>query len=185
MRIIGGRLGGRRFYPPAKGWPTRPTTDVAKEALYNILHGRIDFSSAKFLDLFGGTGSHSFEMISRGCTDVTYVDSYRQCCEFVRKTAKELEITDALKIVCQDAFRFCAQQSDTYDYIFAGPPYGLKHLDTIPSVIISSGMLTEDGILVLEHNPEHDFSASAHFTEVRNYGETHFSFFRYGHRKQE
>jgi 16S rRNA (guanine(966)-N(2))-methyltransferase RsmD len=177
MRIIGGRLGGRRFHPPAKGWPTRPTTDISKEALYNILQGRIDFESVRFLDLFGGTGSHSFEMISRGCTDATYVDSFRQCCEFVRKTAREFGIEDHLKVVCMDVFRFCSQHPGSYDYIFAGPPYGLKALDTLPDVIIGAGMLSADGFLVLEHNPEHDFTTTACFTEVRNYGETHFSFF--------
>lgn len=177
MRIIGGTLGGRRFYPPAKGWPTRPTTDISKEALYNILQGRIDFEAVKFLDLFGGTGSHSFEMISRGCIDATYVDSFRECCAFVRKTADELGIASYIKVVCMDAFRFCAQRPGQYDFIFAGPPYGLKGLDTIPDVILANGMLSESGFLVLEHNPNHDFSKHPHFREMRNYGETYFSFF--------
>ncbi len=177
MRIIGGTLGGRKFYPPAKGWPTRPTTDVAKEALYNILHGRIDFSEVRFLDLFGGTGSHSFEMISRGCTDVTYVDSFRPCCEFVRKTAIELKIESYLRIFTMDVFQFCLKQPGAYDYIFAGPPYGLKDLETIPNVIMERNMLAEHGILVLEHNPNHDFTQATYFLEMRKYGETHFSFF--------
>jgi 16S rRNA (guanine(966)-N(2))-methyltransferase RsmD len=177
MRIIGGTLGGRRFYPPAKGCPTRPTTDISKEALYNILQGRIDFTEARFLDLFGGTGNHSFEMISRGCRDVTYVDSFRACCAFVRKTAAELEISDAIDIRCMDAFRFCKQTTTPFDYIFAGPPYPLKTLNTIPDVIFEHTMLSNTGLLVLEHNPDHDFSDHPHFNEVRNYGQTFFSFF--------
>jgi 16S rRNA (guanine(966)-N(2))-methyltransferase RsmD len=177
MRIIGGTLGGRKFYPPAKGWPTRPTTDVAKEALYNILQGKIEFSEVRFLDLFGGTGSHSFEMISRGCTDVTYVDSYRPCCEFVRKTASELEIVEFIRIFCKDVFRYCAGRPGTFDLIFAGPPYGLKNLSAIPAVIFDNGMLAEDGLLVVEHNAENDFTQAPHFLEIRKYGETQFSFF--------
>jgi 16S rRNA (guanine(966)-N(2))-methyltransferase RsmD len=180
MRIIGGTLGGRRFYPPAKGWPTRPTTDISKEALYNILQGRIDFSTIRFLDLFGGTGNHSFEMISRGCVDVTYVDSYRACCTFVRKTAEELGILETIDIKCLDAFRLCKQSQTPFDYIFAGPPYPLKTLNTIPDVIFEYRMLTGDGFLVLEHNPDYDFTNHVHFAEVRNYGQTYFSFFAWG-----
>lgn len=179
MRIIGGTLGGRRFYPPAKNWPTRPTTDISKEALYNILQGRIDFPSIRFLDLFGGTGSHSFEMISRGCTDVIYVDSFRACCAFVRKTAEELQIEAHLKIRCADAFKFCKSQPEAFDYIFAGPPYGLKGLDTLPDIIFDNGLVTLDGFLVLEHNPNHDFTPDPRCFEARNYGETWFSFFRH------
>lgn len=180
MRIIGGTLGGRRFYPPAKGWPTRPTTDVSKEALYNILQGRIDFSETTFLDLFGGTGSHSLEMISRGCTNATYIDSFRPCCEFVKKITKDLDVAEHIKVICVDAFRYCAQKPGAFDFIFAGPPYGLKGLDTIPDVIFSNGMLANDGLLVLEHNPNHDFTKADHFKEMRKYGETHFSFFEAG-----
>ena len=177
MRIIGGALGGRRFYPPAKGWPTRPTTDVAKEGLYNILQGRIEFSEVRFLDLFGGTGSHSFEMVSRGCTDVTYVDNYKSCCEFVHKTATELKIAEFIRIICKEVFRYCATHPGIFDYIFAGPPYGLKGLDTIPAIIFEKEMLAADGLFVLEHNPNHDFSSDPRFSEIRKYGETHFSFF--------
>ena len=85
MRIIGGEFKGRKFIPPAKNWPTRPTTDFAKEGLFNILQNRLDFSETKFLDLFGGTGNHSYEFISRGCTDVTYVDKFPGCVAFVKK----------------------------------------------------------------------------------------------------
>ncbi len=178
MRIISGFLGGRRCHPPAKGWPTRPTTDIAKEALYNILQGRIDFSAVRFLDLFGGTGSHCFEMISRGCTDVTYVDSFRPCCAFVRKTAEELSIADHLRVVCSDVFKFCKRSKESWDFIFADPPYGEDMLDKIPEVVFVHQLLKTDGILVVEHSARNDFSMDPLFVELRIYGETQFSFFQ-------
>jgi 16S rRNA (guanine(966)-N(2))-methyltransferase RsmD len=177
MRIIAGTLGGRRFYPPGKGWPTRPTTDIAKEGLYNILQGRLDFDAVKFLDLFGGTGSHCFEMISRGCTSATYVDKFKPACDFVRKQSIEWGIDEYIRVIQMDVFRYCAQRPGQYGYIFAGPPYGLKELDTLPDVVLENSLMTTDGFLVLEHNPNHDFTKHPHFTEVRRYGETHFSFF--------
>ncbi len=122
MRIIGGKFKGRRFTPPAKNWPTRPTTDFSKEGLFNILSNHLDFSQLKVLDLFGGTGNHSYEFISRGCTDVTYVDKFGPAVVFVRKTARELEIGEYLAIVKADVFKFIAQTAAKYAYIFALPP---------------------------------------------------------------
>ena len=121
MRIIGGKFKGRRFNPPAKNWPTRPTTDFSKEGLFNILFNRFDLSEIKVLDLFGGTGSHSYEFISRGCCDVTYVDKFGGCVRFVQKMAEELEIEDCIRIVRADVFKFIASTNETYDYICAGP----------------------------------------------------------------
>lgn len=135
MRIIGGKFKGRRFNPPADKWPTRPTTDFAKEALFNILNNLLDFESVRFLDLFGGTGSHSYEFISRGCTDVTYVDKFPGCVQFVQKTARELGIQEQLRILHIDVFRFIESASGQWDYIFAGPPYALPTIDTIPDLI--------------------------------------------------
>ena len=177
MRIIGGKFKGRRFYPPAKNWPTRPTTDFSKEGLFNILHNRLDFSDTKMLDLFGGTGNHSYEFISRGCTDVTYVDKYAGCVRFVQKLAAELEITDSIKILRADVKKFIQRNEEQFDYIFAGPPYPLPWLDAIPEMVFSADMLRPEGLFVLEHNPNHDFSAHPHFLESRNYGTTIFSFF--------
>jgi 16S rRNA (guanine(966)-N(2))-methyltransferase RsmD len=178
MRIIGGKFKGRRFHPPADNWPTRPTTDYAKEALFNILHNLLDFESVKVLDLFGGTGSHSYEFISRGCTDVTYVDKFPPCVQFVRKTAASLGIESQLKIVSMDVFRFIQGARDQYDYIFAGPPYALPTIDTIPDLIFERQLLLPGGIFVLEHNPHHDFLHHDRLFDVRNYGKTIFSFFR-------
>ena len=178
MRIIGGKFKGRRFHPPADNWPTRPTTDYAKEALFNILNNILDFESVRVLDLFGGTGSHSYEFISRGCTDVTYVDKFPPCVQIVRKTAATLGIEPALKIVSMDVFRFIQSTRDQYDYIFAGPPYALPTIDTIPDLIFERQLLLPGGIFVLEHNPHHDFLHHPMLFDVRNYGKTIFSFFK-------
>ncbi len=177
MRIISGEFKGRRFHPPAKGWPTRPTTDFAKEGLFNILTNHLDFSSLRVLDLFGGTGSHSYEFISRGCTDVTYVDQFPGCVAFVRKQAATLGIEDRLHIVRADVFAFIEASYSAYDYIFAGPPYGMPRLDELPDLIFSHQMLRPGGWFVLEHNPRHGFEEHPRFFMERNYGKTLFSFF--------
>lgn len=178
MRIIGGKFKGRRFSPPADNWPTRPTTDQAKEGLFNILTNILDFDDIKVLDLFGGTGSHGYEFISRGCTDVTYVDKFPACVAFVKKTAETLQIEDLINIVRSDVFQFMARATAKYDYIFAGPPYGLPTLDSIPDVIFEKELLAEGGLFVLEHNPHHSFKNHPHFFQERNYGKTIFSFFK-------
>lgn len=177
MRIIGGKFKGRRFSPPAKNWPTRPTTDFSKEGLFNILMNTFDFSELKVLDLFGGTGNHSYEFISRGCTDVTYVDKFPGCVAFAKKTAKELDIEKQMRIMKMDVFRFIKIPQDPYDYIFAGPPYPLANIPDIPDLILEKGLLKEEGWLVLEHNPNHDFSDHPHLLKSRNYGTTIFSIF--------
>ncbi|MDF1696467.1 MAG: RsmD family RNA methyltransferase [Saprospiraceae bacterium] len=178
MRIIGGEFKGRRFNPPAKNWPTRPTTDFSKEGLFNILQNRIDFSETKMLDLFGGTGNHCYEFISRGCEDATYVDKFGGCVAFVKKTASTLDIEDRLTIVKSDVFKFIRTVQHKYDYIFAGPPYPLPILDSIPDEIFKYELLKEEGLFVLEHNPNHDFKKHGRYIEERNYGTTIFSFFK-------
>ncbi len=177
MRIIAGKFKGRKFYPPADKWPTRPTTDYAKEGLFNILNNNFDFETLKVLDLFGGTGNHSYEFISRGCQDVTYVDKFQGCIKFVKETATKLAIEEELNIVKADVFKFMARTTSKYDYIFAGPPYPLPTIDTIPSLIFQYDLLTEEGWFVLEHNPNHDFENHPNFLEARNYGKTIFSIF--------
>ena len=178
MRIIGGDFKGRKFYPPAKNWPTRPTTDFAKEGLFNILLNSLDFETLKVLDLFGGTGNHSYEFISRGCNDVTYVDKHGPCVSFVKKTAGILEIEDKINIQRADVFKFIKYATHKYDYIFAGPPYGLPTIDTIPDLIFEFKLLKEDGLFVMEHNPNHEYTTHPNLVNVRNYGKTIFSFFK-------
>lgn len=177
MRIISGVFKGRKFIPPAKHWPTRPTTDVAKEGLFNVLQNRIDFEETKMLDLFGGTGNHCYEFISRGCTDTTYVDQFGPAVQFVKKIAEELDIQDSIKIIKMDVFRFIDVTHDKFDYIFAGPPYPLPNLRSIPDKIFEKDLLNKNGIFVLEHNPDHDFKSHPRFVEERKYGTTIFSFF--------
>lgn len=177
MRIIAGKFKGRRFYPPADNWPTRPTTDFAKEGLFNILNNTFDFEELKVLDLFGGTGNHTYEFISRGATDVTYVDKHVPAVNFVRETAKKLDIEKNLRIIQGDVFKFIKAAYEQFDYIFAGPPYGLAGLDSIPDKIFEKKLLRGDGWFVLEHNPNHHFETHPNFFQVRNYGTTIFSIF--------
>lgn len=129
------------------------------------------------LDLFGGTGNHSYEFISRGCRDVTYVDKFPGCVTFVKKIADELEISSALKVVKADVFKYISYCAEQYDYIFAGPPYGLPNLDQIPDLIFEHDLLHPGGWLVLEHNPHHSFKNHPRFREERSYGKTLFSIF--------
>jgi 16S rRNA (guanine(966)-N(2))-methyltransferase RsmD len=177
MRIISGTFKGRKFIPPAKNWPTRPTTDFAKEGLFNILENRLQFEEISMLDLFGGTGSHSYECISRGCRDVTYVDKFPGCVSFVKKTAAELKIEAFIKIFKMDVFVFLKSNTRKYDYIFSGPPYPLPDLASIPDVIFRSDVMNPGGLFVLEHNPQHSFKNHPAYKEERNYGTTIFSFF--------
>lgn len=177
MRIIGGTFKGRRFYPPANKWPTRPTTDFAKEGLFNILMNKIDFEETVMLDLFGGTGNHCYEFISRGCKNVCYVDKFGPAVQFVRKIAKELGVEKYIQLVKMDVFVFLRKTNQSYDYIFAGPPYPLPNLDEIPDTLFEAEILNSGGLFVLEHNPSHDFKDHLRFQQARNYGTTIFSFF--------
>ncbi|WP_116105879.1 RsmD family RNA methyltransferase [Lewinella sp. IMCC34191] len=179
MRIISGKFKGRRFHPPADKWPTRPTTDYAKEGLFNLLNNRIYFEDQRVLDLFGGTGSHDYEWISRGCCDITYVDKHGPAVSFVKRTVATLEVEDCIQILRMDVFKFMERPvSEPYTYIFAGPPYPLPNIPELPDLVLGKGLLAEGGLFVLEHNPHHDFSQDERCTEVRKYGKTIFSFFQ-------
>src|SRR6185503_1573463 len=134
MRIVGGEMGGRRFNPPSKMPYTRPTTDIAKEGLFNILQHNLDFETLKTLDLFGGTGSISYELASRGVKDLTIVEKDNAMFDFIKKTATALKIGE-LHAVKADVFRFIAGCSDQFDLIFAGPPYALATIDDLPKLI--------------------------------------------------
>lgn len=178
MRIVGGKFKGRRFSPPAKGWPTRPTTDFAKEGLCNILMNRIDFEDIKALDLFGGSGNISYEIISRGCTNMTYVDRFPACIKFVKQIATTLDIHDDIRIFRRDVFRFLTKINEEFDFIFADPPYDLDKLDRIPDLVFEHNCLAENGLFILEHDSRNDFKQHPRFTESREYGSTTFSFFK-------
>lgn len=176
MRIIGGDLGGRRLKPPAKMPYTRPTTDIAKEGLFNIITNNLDIASLKTCDLFGGTGSISYELASRGAKDCTIVEKDVAMYEFIVKSSKELKLEN-FHPVKMDVFRFIAQCTDKFDLIFAGPPYALATIDTLPVKIIEQGMLAPKGWFILEHTPRNNYEGSPFFATSRNYGTTIFSIF--------
>ena len=176
MRIISGLFGGRKIAPPAKMPFTRPTTDIAKEGLFNILQTRIDFEGTKTLDLFGGTGYISYELASRGANDLTIVEKDITMAEFIKKNIADLKIENA-KVVRMDVFSFLKNNSGIYDFIFAGPPYALNTIDELPGTIIEKNMINEDGYFVLEHTPRNDYEKYKGFSFKRNYGTTVFSFF--------
>jgi 16S rRNA (guanine(966)-N(2))-methyltransferase RsmD len=176
MRIISGELGGRKINPPAKMPYTRPTTDIAKEGLFNVLQHRVDFETLKTLDLFGGTGSISYELASRGAKNLTIVEKDNAMFEFIKKTAAALKIEN-LKWIKMDVFKFLEICNDQYDFIFAGPPYALTAIDELPKIIIEKKLLKEEGIFVLEHTPRNDYKNFPQYGFEKNYGTTIFSFF--------
>lgn len=175
MRIIGGALKGTRFEPP-KNIPTRPTTDFAKEGLFNTIHNSFNFDNIKVLDLFGGTGSISYEFSSRGCTDITTVEIFPKCADFIRKTASQYQMK-GLNVLKMDVFDYIRSSNAKYDLIFAGPPYPLPNLNTIPDLIFKYDLVEGEGWFILEHNPNHNFEQHPHFYKSKNYGTTIFSIF--------
>lgn len=176
MRIITGIFKGRHFDIP-RTFKARPTTDFAKENIFNVLNGYIDFDGAQALDLFSGTGSISLELISRGCRQVVSVEADRDHANFIRQCMTKLE-TDRNILIRGDVFRFLKSYHQQFDLIFADPPYDLPDLPKIPDLILGKGLLRPDGILVFEHGRKNDFSAHPQFIEHRSYGSVNFSLFR-------
>lgn len=176
MRIISGSLGGRRINPPAKMPYTRPTTDIAKEGLFNILQNNLGFENLKTLDLFGGTGSISYELASRGASDLTIVEKDNQMFAFIKKTAADLGLEN-FKVVKSEVFKFMEQCTESFDFIFAGPPYALTTIDELPKRVFEKGLLKPGGWFVLEHTPRNNYEAYANFKTARHYGTTIFSIF--------
>jgi 16S rRNA (guanine966-N2)-methyltransferase len=174
MRIIGGTFSGHRFHPPQK-IPARPTTDIAKEGLFNILQNHFEFDDIKALDLFGGTGSISYELASRGCSDIVTVEIDRQSAMFIEKTATQFNF--GIDVVKMDVFKFIASCQEQFNFIFAGPPYPLKTIPDLPNLIFEYQLLKPEGWFVLEHNPQHHFDQHPRFIRSRNYGTTIFSIF--------
>jgi 16S rRNA (guanine(966)-N(2))-methyltransferase RsmD len=156
---------------------TRPTTDIAKEGLFNILENNLDLSALRTLDLFGGTGSISYELASRGVRDLTVVEKDPAMFAFIQKTAKELGLEDIYKVVRMDVFKFIAQCTETFGLIFAGPPYALDTIDELPKLIVSRGLLNENGWFILEHTPRNNYEGYPLYVTHRSYGTTIFSIF--------
>lgn len=155
---------------------TRPTTDIAKEGLFNILQNNLEFEHLKTLDLFGGTGSISYELASRGAQDLTIVEKDNNMYDFIKKTATALDLEN-FKLVKSDVFKFIDTCSEQFDFIFAGPPYALGTIDDLPKKIFEKGLLKQGGWFVLEHTPRNDYKKSDHYHAERNYGTTIFSIF--------
>ena len=176
MRIITGIYKGRHFDIP-RSFKARPTTDFAKENIFNVLTQYVDFDGAEALDLFSGTGSISLELVSRGCQTVVSVEMDRDHHRFIQECLKKLN-TEACIPIRGDVFRFVKSCRQQYDFIFADPPYALKELPQIPDLVLQKGILKEDGIFVFEHGKDHDFSDHPNFIEHRQYGSVNFTLFR-------
>lgn len=174
MRIVGGKYKGRIFNP-GKTFKARPTTDLAKESLFNILNNRIDFESLKVLDLFAGTGSISYEFISRGASEVTIVELNFRHIQYIKSVLQELK--EVAKVYRADVFKYLAGEKGKYDLIFADPPYDHPRFAEIPGKILERELLADKGLLIVEHPKEFDFSKLNGFIELRKYGKVQFSFF--------
>ena len=195
MRIITGKYKGRHFEIP-RSFKARPTTDFAKENIFNVLNGYIDFEDAIALDLFSGTGSITLELLSRGCSQVISVELDRDHHRFIQECLNKLTKVEgqrskvkgqrskvegqrsAVIPIRGDVFRFVKSCKQQFDFIFADPPYALKELPTIPDLIFEKNLLKEDGIFVFEHGKDYDFSQHPHFVEHRSYGSVNFSLFK-------
>ena len=176
MRIITGTYKGRHFEIP-RSFKARPTTDFAKENIFNVLNSYIDFDDATALDLFSGTGSISLELVSRGCGQVVSVELDRDHHRFITDCLKKLNTTACIPIR-GDVFRFLKSCRQQFDFIFADPPYALKELSMIPDLIFDKELLKDEGIFVLEHGKDNDFTSHPHFVEHRSYGSVNFSIFK-------
>ena len=176
MRIISGKFKGRRIFPP-KNLPVRPTTDMSKEALFNVLNNHFDFEGLKILDLFSGTGNISFEFASRGSDNITSVDADFGCVKFIKQIAEEYDFNIAA--MRSDVFKFLEKNTNSYDIIFADPPYALdqKTFENIVTLVFKQELLREDGMMVIEHSKYTKLDHMIHFSFKKSYGGSIFSFF--------
>ncbi|MEI8272568.1 MAG: 16S rRNA (guanine(966)-N(2))-methyltransferase RsmD [Paludibacter sp.] len=175
MRIISGKYKGRRISAPAN-ITARPTTDFAKEGLFNLLNNRIDFEDIDVLDLFAGTGGISIEFVSRDCKSVISIEQNDRHCNFIRKVCNELKISN-LTLMKTDAFKFIDSCRTQFDMIFADPPYELDQIANIPDLIFNHKLLKPEGVFVLEHSAKNTFQHHPNFVDHRHYGNVNFSFF--------
>lgn len=176
MRIISGKLGGRRIQPPAQMPHTRPTTDIAKEGLFNVIQNNLDIETLDTLDLFGGTGSISFELASRGARKQVVVEKDPQMHRFITSSAQKLGL-DHLQVINMDVFKYIRTCNQSFDFIFAGPPYALAEIDELPRLVFAHELLKPGGWFILEHTPRNDYQRFPFFRTERKYGTTLFSIF--------
>ncbi len=176
MRIIAGTLKGRRLYPP-DNLPARPTTDMAREGLFNILNNLVTYEDAVVMDLFSGTGAIAFEFVSRGAKEVTAIEINTKCTDFIKDSAQKFDITN-LRVVRADVFDLIKRAYKKFDIIFADPPYKLEDLPKLPGLIFEKQLLNKDGFFVLEHPQEYTFENHPYFWQHRKYGKVNFTFFK-------
>ncbi|MCB0442752.1 MAG: 16S rRNA (guanine(966)-N(2))-methyltransferase RsmD [Flavobacterium sp.] len=178
MRIISGKYKGRRINPP-KNLPVRPTTDMSKEALFNILNNHFNFVELSVLDLFAGTGNISFEFASRGSEPIVSVDADFGCISFIKKTANEFEFN--INAIKSDVFKFLEKTKGDFDIIFADPPYGIeqKDFEKIVQLVFENELMNEEGMMIVEHSKHTKLEHLAHFSFQKNYGGSTFSFFEW------
>jgi len=175
MRIVGGDLSGRKI-PNPKRFDARPTTDVAKESLFNILNNDYYFDEINVLDLFAGSGSISFEFASRGTESITSVEKNPIHAKFIEQTAEFFQI-ESIIVLNSDAFKFLELTSTKYDVVFADPPYDLENVEKIPDILFEKELLKKDGVFILEHSKRYSFKNHSHFKKEKKYGKVHFTFF--------
>ncbi len=184
MRVISGIYKRRRFEVP-RTFKARPTTDFAKENLFNVLQGYIDFEDGvTALDMFAGTGSISIELVSRGCDQVISIEKDPQHYAFINKVMKEVK-TDKCFPLRADVFQYMERCNQQFDFIFADPPYALKNLADIPTIVFEKHLLKEDGLFVLEHGKDLSFENHPYFIEHRHYGSVNFTFFAYPSQEED
>lgn len=176
MRIISGKYKGK-YIPVRKNFRARPTTDFAKENIFNVINNHFYFEDIEVLDLFSGTGSISYEFASRDCKKVVSVEKDFRSYDFIRKTAKELKL-DAIRAIKADTFKFLQNYTEKFDIVFADPPYCLQNLEEIPGSVFSAEILKPEGWLILEHGKDHQFNDNQHLIDIRSYGSVHFSIFQ-------
>lgn len=175
MRIIGGSLRGLRLNPP-KNLPVRPTTDLAKEALFNILQNQIEFEDIRVLDLFSGTGNISMEFASRGAAQVISIDRSIHCINYLKDTARQHGLTN-IKTYKDDVFKYLQHETDKFDLVFADPPYDLNRIPELPKIVFERELLLPGGLLIVEHQSMQNLTSHPAFAEQRKYGHSSFSFF--------
>ena len=178
MRIISGKYKGHRLTAP-KNLPVRPTTDLSKEALFNILNHQFKFHELSVLDLFAGTGNISYEFASRGAAPVTAVDAEFKCVQFIKATAQKFDMD--LSAVKSDVYKFLEREKNTFDIIFADPPYDFsqEQFENIPTLVFNNGLLADEGLLIIEHSAYTKMEHLPYFSSSRKYGGSVFSFFEY------
>ncbi|HET6556819.1 MAG TPA: RsmD family RNA methyltransferase [Prolixibacteraceae bacterium] len=175
MRIVGGKYKGRVF-TPGKTFKARPTTDMAKESLFNILYNTIDFEEIRALDLFSGTGSISYELASNGCTDITAVEIDAEHIRFIKEVLEKLKEKN-VRVVKTNVFVFAARIKEQFDLIFADPPYDHPRAGEVAELVFKNNLLKPGGTFILEHSGQFDYASHPSFKELRRYGSVHFSIF--------